>query len=162
MPVLPFLALLTPLAGAMSGGGSPPNLLLINEIRIDQPGSDLDEYFELLVVPANASLDGLTGAGRVFLDLLIALLEAAALERDGAASAEAEAFAMIVELQYEAALARDRSERIFTQIEAAVTASMPPLEEMFDATGLATEQILGQGRRNYSGQGGPLTPPDDG
>ncbi|MEM1450641.1 MAG: hypothetical protein AAF957_06065 [Planctomycetota bacterium] len=60
MPVLPFLALLTPLAGAMSGGGSPPNLLLINEIRIDQPGSDLDEYFELLVVPANASLDGLT------------------------------------------------------------------------------------------------------
>ncbi|MEL6953152.1 MAG: DUF5930 domain-containing protein [Pseudomonadota bacterium] len=92
------------------------------------------------------------------LDLLIAQLEAAALERDGAASAEAEAFAMIDELQYEAALARDRSERIFTQIEDAVTASMTPLEEMFDATGLATEQILGQVRRNYSGQGGPLTP----
>ena len=31
----------------------------INEIRIDQPGTDNDEYFELLGEP-NASLDGLT------------------------------------------------------------------------------------------------------
>lgn len=37
-----------------------PTLLLINEIRIDQPGSDNDEYFELLGGPPNASLNDLT------------------------------------------------------------------------------------------------------
>ncbi|HMN95261.1 MAG TPA: hypothetical protein PKC43_03490 [Phycisphaerales bacterium] len=37
------------------GGGAPP--VLINEIRIDQPGVDDDEYFEL-VGPPGTSLDG--------------------------------------------------------------------------------------------------------
>lgn len=92
------------------------------------------------------------------LDMLIAQLGAAAEQRDEASDAEAEAYAMIDTLQYEAALSRDRSERIFRQIEDAVAASMQPLEEMFSSTGVATEQILDQVRRNYSGQGGPLTP----
>ena len=40
---------------AFAGGGD----VIINEIRIDQPGSDVDEYFELAGAPGT-SLDGLT------------------------------------------------------------------------------------------------------
>jgi predicted extracellular nuclease len=38
---------------------APPVVASINEVRIDQPGTDVDEYFEL-AGPAGASLDGLT------------------------------------------------------------------------------------------------------
>ncbi len=48
-------AVFAPLALANSGGGD----LVINEIRTDQPGGDVDEYFELRGTPG-ASLDGLT------------------------------------------------------------------------------------------------------
>lgn len=34
--------------------------ITINEIRIDQPGADNDEYFELFGDPMAPSLDGLT------------------------------------------------------------------------------------------------------
>ncbi|MEM9381649.1 MAG: hypothetical protein AAGB93_16965 [Planctomycetota bacterium] len=47
----------TGLAAARGDGGT---LILINEIRIDQPSTDNDEYFELLTFPASTSLDGLT------------------------------------------------------------------------------------------------------
>ncbi|MCA9286587.1 MAG: hypothetical protein KDA22_15285 [Phycisphaerales bacterium] len=41
------------------GCGNEPQPILINEIRIDQPSNDDDEYFELVGEPG-ASLDGLT------------------------------------------------------------------------------------------------------
>lgn len=37
----------------------PPRTAVLNEIRVDQPGTDNDEYVEILV-PRGASLDGLT------------------------------------------------------------------------------------------------------
>ena len=52
--VLALLVALLPALPAVADGD-----ILINEVRIDQPGADLDEYFEL-VGPASASLDGLT------------------------------------------------------------------------------------------------------
>jgi predicted extracellular nuclease len=46
--------------GQSFGSGTPPLLdVKISEIRIDQPGADNDEYFELAGAPG-ASLDGLT------------------------------------------------------------------------------------------------------
>ncbi|MEM1447680.1 MAG: hypothetical protein AAF957_06165 [Planctomycetota bacterium] len=47
------------LAGTAAAQGGP-TVLIINEIRIDQPGTDNDEYFELFSVPSGATLDGLT------------------------------------------------------------------------------------------------------
>ncbi|MBF9029810.1 peptidoglycan DD-metalloendopeptidase family protein [Rhodobacterales bacterium HKCCE3408] len=104
-----------------------------------------------------------TAAGRqrdieATLDMLALALADTAGERDAAHNSEAEAYALVDQLQYEAALTRDRSERIFSQIEEAVAMSMQPLEEMFNATGLPTDQIIDQVRRGYSGQGGPLMP----
>ncbi|MGJ3240040.1 MAG: ExeM/NucH family extracellular endonuclease [Anaerolineae bacterium] len=43
----------------VAGGDSGTPAVHINEIRIDQPGADNDEYFELFA-PAGTSLDGLT------------------------------------------------------------------------------------------------------
>ncbi|MEM1448673.1 MAG: hypothetical protein AAGI22_06145 [Planctomycetota bacterium] len=40
--------------------GNEPQVLVLNEIRIDQPGADDDEYFELIGGPPGASLDRVT------------------------------------------------------------------------------------------------------
>lgn len=47
-------------APAGAGGPVDPFLVVISEIRIDQPSADDDEFFELQVLPGGATLDGLT------------------------------------------------------------------------------------------------------
>lgn len=89
---------------------------------------------------------------------LTSTLQETAVERDETLSEFAEAVSEIDRLTFEAALASERQERVFTQIEDAVAVSMEPLDEMFRAAGLATEDIIGQVRATYSGQGGPLMP----
>jgi murein DD-endopeptidase MepM/ murein hydrolase activator NlpD len=70
----------------------------------------------------------------------------------------AAAMSEVEALNFSSALASERQERVFRQIEDAVAMSMEPLDEMFRAAGLATDQIIGQVRATYSGQGGPLMP----
>jgi hypothetical protein len=70
----------------------------------------------------------------------------------------AEALNEVEALNFQSALASERQERVFRQIEDAVAMSMEPLDEMFRAAGLPTDQIIGQVRATYSGQGGPLMP----
>ncbi|MEM8713886.1 MAG: hypothetical protein AAGG01_23325 [Planctomycetota bacterium] len=57
-----FFALGAALAAGTTGQalaqGGP--IILLHEIRIDQPSSDNDEYVEVLSIPANVSLDGLS------------------------------------------------------------------------------------------------------
>ena len=62
------------------------------------------------------------------------------------------------ELQFAAALAEERNERIFTQLEEAVQVSMEPLDAMFSAAGLSTDELVNRVRAGYQGQGGPLMP----
>jgi hypothetical protein len=59
MRILLQLASGTALMGAVIAQGGPPapSLLLINELRTDQTGTDNDEYFELLGGPPGATLD---------------------------------------------------------------------------------------------------------
>lgn len=85
-------------------------------------------------------------------------LEQTAHQRDESIALMAEAKDEVEALNYAAALAEERQERVFRQIEDAVTMSMEPLDEMFRAAGLQTEQIIGQVRSTYAGQGGPLMP----
>ncbi len=61
-------------------------------------------------------------------------------------------------LALELRLIEERNDRIFGQLEEAVTVSMEPLDEMFRAAGMPTERIIEEVRRGYSGQGGPLMP----
>jgi murein DD-endopeptidase MepM/ murein hydrolase activator NlpD len=62
------------------------------------------------------------------------------------------------ELALELRLIEERNERIFAQLEEAVTVSLDPLDKMFRSAGLEPDRILEEVRRGYSGQGGPLTP----
>ena len=73
-----------------------------------------------------------------------------------AEAAETQAFAEDVLL--EAQLRDDRNEKIFSQLEDALTISVKPLDQMFRKAGLNTDTLLNAVRRGYSGQGGPLAP----
>lgn len=116
----------------------------------------------------SAELEGTTGSvrtesGRVqdiegTVDFLTSALELTAGERDKIADTASEAQASVEELLLQARLAQERNDRIFQQLEDAVSISLAPLDEMFRAAGLPTDRIIEQIRRGYSGQGGPLTP----
>jgi murein DD-endopeptidase MepM/ murein hydrolase activator NlpD len=91
-------------------------------------------------------------------DLLADALGATAEERDEVAVAATEAATTIESMELEAKLVQERNDRIFRQLEEAVSVSMEPLDEMFRAADLPADSILETVRRGYSGQGGPLTP----
>ncbi len=82
----------------------------------------------------------------------------AAGQRDDAVIVADAAEETIHEMQFTAALAEERNERIFAQIEDAVEMSMGPLDRMFATAGLSTEDLVTQMRSGYDGQGGPLAP----
>ena len=92
------------------------------------------------------------------LDFLAVALGDIAVERDEMQMYVAEAESALDRVALDARLGEERNERIFSQIEDAVETSLTPIDEMFSAVGLPTDSILEQVRRNYSGQGGPLTP----
>lgn len=92
------------------------------------------------------------------LSLLNAALEKTASERDEMASEAAFALEEAEAATYERDLILDRNDKIFTQLEEALTVSVEPLEKMFKAAGLPPQTLLDAVKRGYSGQGGPLTP----
>jgi len=91
-------------------------------------------------------------------DFLTSALTTTALERDEVAARARRARQMVDELVLETRLIQERNDRIFQQLEDAVTISLTPLDKMFRNAGLPTEHILETIRKGYSGQGGPLTP----
>jgi len=107
--------------------------------------------------------NGKTAAGRVedavgTLDFMTAALVSTASERDKIASDAQKAFDYAQELELQAELMKERNDRIFTQLEDAMTISVKPLDKMFAAAGLSSDSLIAQVRRGYSGQGGPLMP----
>ncbi len=92
------------------------------------------------------------------LDFLTDALQVAAAERDTMALIAAEAKTRAEEMDHERLLMEERNDRIFTQLEDAVSISIEPLNGIFDSAGLDADSILDTIRRGYSGQGGPLTP----
>lgn len=105
-----------------------------------------------------AGPEGLTDDIGTTVDFLTAALHGAASERDELALMAAAAQTEIEDLIYERRLIEERNDRIFSQLEEAVTVSIEPLDKMFRAAGLPTDRIIEEVRRGYSGQGGPLTP----
>ncbi|MBL4629594.1 MAG: peptidoglycan DD-metalloendopeptidase family protein [Roseicyclus sp.] len=85
-------------------------------------------------------------------------LEQTAEQRDTGNTLMADAEQEIIRLNFEAALTEERQNRVFRQLEEAVAVSMEPLDEMFSAAGLDTDDLIEAVRQGYSGQGGPLTP----
>lgn len=85
-------------------------------------------------------------------------LSETAEEREQIAQTAADARLEADDLTLELKLLEERNDRIFGQLEEAVTVSLEPLDAMFRSAGLPPDQIIEEIRRGYSGQGGPLTP----
>lgn len=94
----------------------------------------------------------------VTVDFLTAALANTAVERDTMANLAKKAEEYASELELERKLLEEKNDRIFSQLEDAVSLSLEPLDKMFAAAGLPTDSILKTVRSGYSGQGGPLTP----
>lgn len=92
------------------------------------------------------------------LDFLTAALANTAIERDTMAGLAETATAHAEALEMERKLLDEKNDRIFAQLEDAVSLSLAPLDKMFVAAGMPTDKILDTVRRGYSGQGGPLMP----
>lgn len=91
-------------------------------------------------------------------DFLNTALSGTAETRDEIVASTAEARQMLDDMEFERELIEERNDRIFRQLEEAVSMSLAPLDEMFQSAGLPADQIIETVRRGYSGQGGPLTP----
>lgn len=117
---------------------------------------------------AAAELESKTGtqrteAGRVkdteaTLDMIATVLEDTARQRDMALGSAERAAARVEDITRQKRDLEARNDRIFTQLEEALTVSVEPLEKMFTDAGLSPEALLDSVREGYSGQGGPLTP----
>ena len=92
------------------------------------------------------------------LGFMTAALGDLAVKRDEMSDYVSEAERHLDRVALDKNLEAERNERIFSQIEEAVTTSLTPIDEMFSAVGLPTDSIIDQVRRSYSGQGGPMTP----
>ncbi|MBM9595371.1 DUF5930 domain-containing protein [Roseitranquillus sediminis] len=76
------------------------------------------------------------------LDMLAQALTQTAVERDTLAGVAAESQAYVEELVLDSQLAAERNDRIFAQLEEAVSVSMEPLDEMFRSVGLEPDTLL--------------------
>ncbi|MEM6758403.1 MAG: M23 family metallopeptidase [Pseudomonadota bacterium] len=101
----------------------------------------------------------LAGAGNVApMDFVAEALAETAAERDKVVQDARAALEAADEMATQIALMEEQNDQIFRQLEEAMTVSVAPLDKMFRAAGMPTDQIIEQVRRGYSGQGGPLTP----
>lgn len=112
------------------------------------------EETEAAVAPEIAELEELKST----VDHLSDALTGTATERDRKSATTEQAMAKLEELDIERQLIAERNDRIFQQLEEAVSISLEPLDDMFREAGLPADSILETVRRGYSGQGGPLTP----
>lgn len=92
------------------------------------------------------------------IDFVADALARTAAERDKVVADAQEALLAADEMAAEIALMKEQNDQIFRQLEEAMTVSVEPLDKMFRAAGMPTDQIIEQVRRGYSGQGGPLQP----
>jgi murein DD-endopeptidase MepM/ murein hydrolase activator NlpD len=108
---------------------------------------------------ANNAAPGATAiASNATLTFMTEELARTAAERDKVAASAAEAEKFAQDMMYEARLKEELNDQIFRQLEDAVSISLEPLDKMLAKSGMPVDSILGQIRRGYSGQGGPLTP----
>ncbi len=91
-------------------------------------------------------------------DYLADALSQTAGDRDEMSGTTVQVLAQLQEMELERDLIEERNDRIFQQLEEAVSVSLEPLDNMFRAAGLPADSIIETVRRGYSGQGGPLMP----
>lgn len=130
---------------------------------IQERDTAVDEKDTLIAaVEADEQAPGASGSGTQevngAVNFLTAALEATAAERDAATEIAKVARDEAQALEFERQLLLDRNDKIFTQLEEAVSVSVAPLDAMFRRAGLPPENLIRTIRRGYSGQGGATAP----
>jgi murein DD-endopeptidase MepM/ murein hydrolase activator NlpD len=97
-------------------------------------------------------------AGDGTVDFLSEALARTAAERDKVVADAQAALIRAAEMRAEIEQMEDKNDRIFRQLEEAMTVSVKPLDKMFEKAGMDPDRIISQVRKGYSGQGGPMTP----
>jgi len=119
---------------------------------------DTAEGLKIAQTDGTATAAPMPPEARNTVSFLTTALENTAAERDMLAGQSAEAEQYAQNMFYETRLRDERNNQIFRQLEDAVAISLEPLDNMFRKSGMSVDHILGQIKRGYSGQGGPLTP----
>lgn len=99
-----------------------------------------------------------SGGDDATMTLLNDALTRTAQERDQVLADAQLALSSVADMQAEIDSMEDHNDRIFRQLEEAMTVSMVPLDKMFEKAGMDPDDILGEVRKGYTGQGGPLLP----
>ena len=92
------------------------------------------------------------------LEFLTTALAETARQRDEVTENAQDALLQADEMAMQIKLMEDQNDQIFRQLEEAMTISVEPLDKMFRAAGMNTDDLLNTVKRGYSGQGGPLMP----
>jgi len=121
-----------------------------------------------LAAELQASIDGESTASRpaaaraaeveATLEKMTEALQMASAERDQVIADSAEAVAHAETIIHDMRLLDEQNERIFRQLEEAMTISVDPLSKMFENAGLDTDRLINQIKRGYDGSGGPWEP----
>ena len=104
------------------------------------------------------ALIGSSPLGNDMLDVLSTALNETAAERDEVVANAQLALRAAEEMERELLLMEEKNDKIFRQLEDAMTVSVEPLTKMFTAAGLDTKSLMDEVRRGYQGQGGPMMP----
>ncbi len=104
------------------------------------------------------ALIGSSPLGNDMLDVLSTALNETAAQRDEVVADAQLALHAAEEMERELLLMEEKNDKIFRQLEDAMTVSVEPLTKMFTAAGLDTKNLMEEVRRGYQGQGGPLMP----
>lgn len=64
----------------------------------------------------------------------------------------------VAALEFRERINADKQERIFSQLETAVSATLDPLEKLLATTGMDVEYLIDKVQEQYSGEGGPFIP----
>jgi murein DD-endopeptidase MepM/ murein hydrolase activator NlpD len=104
------------------------------------------------------ALIGSSPLGNDMLDVLSTALNETAAQRDEVVADAQLALRAAEEMERELLLMEEKNDKIFRQLEDAMTVSVEPLTKMFTAAGLDTKNLMDEVRRGYQGQGGPMMP----
>jgi murein DD-endopeptidase MepM/ murein hydrolase activator NlpD len=130
----------------------------LRQVMRDREQARAELAAQKLQAEQTAPIQAAASVAPVTMDFLAEALERTATERDTILSDAHQAVQERDGLVHEILLMQEHNDQIFRQLEEAMAISVAPLDKMFRAAGMPTEQLLDQVRRGYVGQGGPLTP----
>lgn len=124
----------------------------------DEARAQMDRATTALTAQAGGTELGRAKDTVATLEIMSGALGQTARERDEMAKVAGDAREETAEVLRAKEELELKNDAIFARLEEAVTVSMEPLDKMFREAGMSPDDLLGQVRRGYSGQGGPLTP----